>query len=258
MQLVKVSKSGGGGGGSGTVTSVGLSVPQPANPAFSVSNSPILTAGTIAISANGASNQFVDGTGALQNSVAFTNVGTALATLADPSAVRYIRINANNSVDAISLATLKAELGLLNGVQTTTLNNTTPLSFTNITGCILALEPNSTYVGRFAVSSGCTSSAGIQFNFTFPSGATMNAGIISSTTAATAQNMRWTSIVSGTNISSPALNTAASQVGFATFDIVITTSATSGNLTPAFASPSGGQTATIYNGATFIQLQKIS
>ena len=256
MQLVKVSKSGGGGGGSGTVTSVGLSVPQPSNPAFSVSNSPIILSGTIAISANGASNQFVDGTGALQNSVAFTDVGTALATLADPSAVRYIRINANNSVDAISLATLKAELGLLNGVQTTTLNNTTPLSFTNITGCILALDPNSTYVGRLVVSSGCTTTSGFNFTFTFPSGATMNVGQISSA-AATLQTMRWQGITSGTNISVP-LNQANSQVGFATFDIFISTSVTSGNLTPAFACPSGGTTATIYGNATFIQLQKIS
>jgi hypothetical protein len=110
MQLVRVSKSGGGGGGSGTVTSVGLSVPQPANPAFSVSNSPINSSGTIAISANGASNQYVDGTGALQNSVAFTNVGTALATLPNPTAIRYLRINADNSVSAITAAQLKSEL----------------------------------------------------------------------------------------------------------------------------------------------------
>ena len=96
MQLVKVSKSGGGGGGSGTVTSVGVSIPQPTNPAFSVSNSPIISAGTIAISANGTTSQYIDGTGALQNSVAFTDVGTAIATIPNPSATRYIKINSNN------------------------------------------------------------------------------------------------------------------------------------------------------------------
>ena len=37
----------------GTVTSVGVSVPTPANPAFSVSGSPIIASGTIAINANG-------------------------------------------------------------------------------------------------------------------------------------------------------------------------------------------------------------
>ena len=50
----------------GTVTSVGLSLPAPANPAFSVSGSPVTTSGTLAISANGTSSQYVDGTGALQ------------------------------------------------------------------------------------------------------------------------------------------------------------------------------------------------
>ena len=51
----------------GTVTSVGVSVPTPINPAFSVSGSPVITNGTIAISANGTASQLVDGTGALQN-----------------------------------------------------------------------------------------------------------------------------------------------------------------------------------------------
>ena len=50
----------------GTVTSVGLSVPAPVNPAFSVTGSPVTTSGTLAISANGSSSQYVDGTGALQ------------------------------------------------------------------------------------------------------------------------------------------------------------------------------------------------
>lgn len=50
----------------GSVTSVGLSLPAPVNPAFSVSGSPVTTSGTITISANGTSSQYVDGTGALQ------------------------------------------------------------------------------------------------------------------------------------------------------------------------------------------------
>jgi hypothetical protein len=52
--------------GGGTVTSVDLSVPTPVNPAFSVSGNPITTSGTLAISANGTSAQYIDGTGALQ------------------------------------------------------------------------------------------------------------------------------------------------------------------------------------------------
>ncbi len=53
--------------GSGTVTSVGLSVPAPANAALSVSGSPVTTSGTLAITANGIAAQYIDGTGALQN-----------------------------------------------------------------------------------------------------------------------------------------------------------------------------------------------
>lgn len=52
--------------GAGTVTSVGLSLPTPVNPAFSISGSPITTSGTLAIAANGTSAQYIDGTGALQ------------------------------------------------------------------------------------------------------------------------------------------------------------------------------------------------
>ena len=53
-------------GGSGTVTSVGLTVPSPANAAFTVTGSPVTTSGTLAIGANGTSAQYIDGTGALQ------------------------------------------------------------------------------------------------------------------------------------------------------------------------------------------------
>lgn len=55
----------GGGGGSGTVTSVALTVPAPSNPAFSVSGSPVTTSGTLAISANGTTSQYVRGDGSL-------------------------------------------------------------------------------------------------------------------------------------------------------------------------------------------------
>jgi hypothetical protein len=50
----------------GTVTSVALSMPAPANPAFSVAGSPVTTSGTLAVSANGTVDQYIDGTGALR------------------------------------------------------------------------------------------------------------------------------------------------------------------------------------------------
>jgi len=54
------------GGGGGTVQSVALSMPAPANPAFSVAGSPVTNTGTLAVSANGTIDQYVDGTGALR------------------------------------------------------------------------------------------------------------------------------------------------------------------------------------------------
>lgn len=50
-----------GGSGSGTVTSVGLSMPS----AFSVSNSPITSSGTIAVTGAGFTNQYIAGDGSL-------------------------------------------------------------------------------------------------------------------------------------------------------------------------------------------------
>ena len=50
----------------GSVNSVALSMPSPANPAFSVSGSPITNSGTLAVAANGTIDQYVDGTGALR------------------------------------------------------------------------------------------------------------------------------------------------------------------------------------------------
>lgn len=47
-----------------------------------------------------------------QNAVGFTDVGTALATIPNPSATRYIKINSNNSVTAISSGQLLADLGI--------------------------------------------------------------------------------------------------------------------------------------------------
>lgn len=47
-----------------------------------------------------------------QNSVGFTDVGTAIATIPNPSATRYIKINSNNSVSAITASQLLTDLGI--------------------------------------------------------------------------------------------------------------------------------------------------
>jgi hypothetical protein len=47
-----------------------------------------------------------------QNSVGFTTVGSNLATLPDPSAVRFLRINADNTVTARTAAEMVSDLGI--------------------------------------------------------------------------------------------------------------------------------------------------
>ena len=256
MGLVKVSKSGGGGGGSGTVTSVGVSVPQPTNPAFTISNSPIISAGTIAISANGASNQYVDGTGALQNSVAFTGVGTALATIPNPSAIRYLRIDANNLVSVLTAAQLKADLGFITQTQPSpNLSNSSASVPVNITGCSVTLEANSTYTGTMTIASGSVPSAGYRLAFTFPSGtATLVAYIVSSST--TVQTMRWETATSGAALGTN-FGTAQNQFGYAQLQISIVVGITGGTFVPSFLSNTNGSAITIYAGLTSIALQKI-
>jgi hypothetical protein len=45
-----------------------------------------------------------------QNNIGLTTVGTALATLTNPNAISYLRLNADNSATAITAAQLKSEL----------------------------------------------------------------------------------------------------------------------------------------------------
>ena len=51
-----------------------------------------------------------------QNAVGFTDVGTALATIPNPSATRYIKINSNNSVSAITASQLLSDLGISSNI----------------------------------------------------------------------------------------------------------------------------------------------
>jgi len=50
-----------------------------------------------------------------QNNVGFTTVGNNIATLADPSAITYLKVAANNTVSAITAAQLKTDLGIPSG-----------------------------------------------------------------------------------------------------------------------------------------------
>jgi hypothetical protein len=125
-----VGPPGADGNGAGTVTSVGISVPT----GFSVANSPVTSNGTIAISFSagyalpttakqsewdsafsqrlrwdGSSADLVASTG--RTSLGATTVGSNIFTLANPSAIRYLRINADNTVTARTAAEMRGDLG---------------------------------------------------------------------------------------------------------------------------------------------------
>ncbi len=118
-------------GGTGTVTSVALSVPT----GLSISGSPITSSGTLAISLasgysipstsvqsdwttayneraqwDGGSTNLVASTG--RTSLGATTVGSNLFTLTNPSAIRFIRINADNTISVLSNTDFKTALSL--------------------------------------------------------------------------------------------------------------------------------------------------
>lgn len=121
----------------GTVTSVGLSAPT----GFSVGGSPVTASGTLALSFaagyslpttasqlnwdtayserrqwDGGSTSLVAATG--RTSLGATTVGSNLFTLGNPSAVTYLRVNADNSVSALDAATFRTAIGAGTGTVT--------------------------------------------------------------------------------------------------------------------------------------------
>jgi hypothetical protein len=75
------------GGGGGTVTSVSASVPSPASPAYSVAVANPTTTPAIAISANGATSQYVRGDGSLATFPAIPTVTPSALTKTDDTNV---------------------------------------------------------------------------------------------------------------------------------------------------------------------------
>lgn len=129
----------GGGGGSGTVTSVDMTVPT----GLAVSGNPITTAGTLAVTYasgyaipttakqtewdtaytdrlkwDGGATDLVAATG--RTSLGATTVGGNFFTLTNPSAVTFVRINADNSVSTLDAPTFRTAIGAGTGVGSVT------------------------------------------------------------------------------------------------------------------------------------------
>ena len=131
--------SGGGGGGSGTVTSVNMTVPT----GLSVTGNPVTTAGTLAVTYSagyaipttakqtewdtayadrlkwdGGATDLVAATG--RTSLGATTVGSNFFTLANPTAITFVQINADNSITTMDAPTFRTAIGAGTGAGSVT------------------------------------------------------------------------------------------------------------------------------------------
>jgi hypothetical protein len=168
--------------GTGSVTSVGLSVPV----GLTVSGSPITSSGTLAVTFtagysiptttsqtnwdtaytdrnkwDGGATGLVASTG--RTSLGATTIGGNLFTLANPSAVTFLRVNADNTVSTLDAATFRSAIGaqasgsyLTSYTETDTLASVTGRGASTATAISLTNTTDSTSIstGALIVSGG--------------------------------------------------------------------------------------------------------
>ena len=146
-----------------------------------------------------------------QDAIGLTQVGAALATLPDPSAVRYLRINADNTVSALTLAQLKTDLSVGTDI-TVVLGSyavTVGTTFEDVTGLSFAVSANKTYKWRATISFGATSGTYL-FSSNGPTSSINNSRFTMTTGATTNGVSNQVTYDAGTNVtgSSNGLTTA--------------------------------------------------
>ena len=136
-----------------------------------------------------------------QNSIGLTTVGTNLATLPNPSAVRYLRINADNTVAALTLAELKTDLSLGSDISVVLGANLVNVgtAFEDITGLSFAVTAGKTYKWRATVSFGITSGTAM-LSSNGPTTTINNARFTLATSATANSISNQTAYDSGTNV----------------------------------------------------------
>jgi hypothetical protein len=107
-----------------------------------------------------------------QNAIGFTTVGTNLATLPNPSATRYLRINGDNTVSALTLAELKADIGVGGYAILTSDYVTSGTAYQNITGLSFAVTAGKTYKWRATILMIATGSTNGMLSTSGPTGPT--------------------------------------------------------------------------------------
>jgi len=135
-----------------------------------------------------------------QNNIGLTTVGTNLATLTNPNAIRYLRVNADNSVSSISAAQLATDLSIV-AMQTAILANAftnVGTGFESVTDLSFAVTANKTYKWRATFSFTATATA--TFSITGPASPTFNTyRYIVSNAATTITIFNGTAYDAGTN-----------------------------------------------------------
>jgi hypothetical protein len=147
-----------------------------------------------------------------QDNIGLTTVGTNLATLPNPSAVRYLRINADNTISALTLAQIKTDLSISSAIMTAAYTNV-GTGFESLTELSFAVTANKTYKWRATLT--FTASAGMTFSLTGPASPTFNNYRFTASNAAT------TNAVFNALAYDAGTNAAASNNGLCTADGII-------------------------------------
>lgn len=207
----------------GTVTSVGMTVPT----GLTVTGSPVTTSGTLAVSYtsgysipttasqtnwdtayserlqwDGGSTNLVASTG--RTSLGGTTVGQNFFTLTNPGAITFPRINADNSVSALSASAFRTAIGAGTGDGTvTSVSGTTPIASSGGTTPAISIsqagastdgylsstdwntfnnkQPAGTYVTSVGATSPVASSGGTTPTISMPQASGSVSGYLSST-----------------------------------------------------------------------------
>jgi hypothetical protein len=97
-----------------------------------------------------------------------TTVGQALLTLPNPSAITYLRINANNTISALTLAQLKSDLGITTQISNVIISSDVTSGGANvwgdITGLSFAVTSGKSYRWRASFAASATSSSAFAIN----------------------------------------------------------------------------------------------
>lgn len=112
-----------------------------------------------------------------------TTVGQNLVKLTNPSAISYLRVNADNTISALTLAQLKTDLSISTAILAATFTNV-GTGFETVTDLSFAVTANKTYKWRATINH-FNATAASTFSITGPASPTFNVYRFTASTAAT-------------------------------------------------------------------------